>query len=66
MQRWMAAAVDGVIMIAGTIYIVWVANDFLTPFFAFLVTLAVPIAAWSGIYLADHFLRREDYDPVAR
>jgi purine-cytosine permease-like protein len=64
-QRWMAAAVDGVIMIAGTIYIVWVANDFLTPFFAFLVTLAVPIAAWSGIYLADHFLRREDYDPVA-
>jgi len=64
-QRWMAALLDGVIMIAGTIYIVWVANDFLTPFFAFLVTLAVPIAAWSGIYLADHFLRREDYDPVA-
>jgi len=61
-QRWMAAGIDGVIMIIGTIYIVWVADDFLTPFFAFLVTLAVPIAAWCGIYLADLFLRRRDYD----
>lgn len=64
-QRWQAAAIDGVVMIAGTVYIVWFADDFLTPFFAFLVTLAVPIAAWSGIYLADHFLRRRDYDPDA-
>jgi nucleobase:cation symporter-1, NCS1 family len=61
-QRWMAAALDGVIMIIGTIYIVWVADDFLTPFFAFLVTLAVPIAAWCGIYLADLLLRKRDYD----
>ncbi|MEP6667122.1 MAG: allantoin permease, partial [Nocardioidaceae bacterium] len=51
-----------VIMIFGTIYIVWVADDFLTPFFGFLVTLAVPIAAWCGIYLADLLLRRRDYD----
>lgn len=46
--RWVAAAIDGVIMIVGTIYIVWFAGDFLTPFFAFLVTLAVPIAAGAG------------------
>ncbi len=62
LPRWAAAGLDGVIMIIGTIYIVWVADDFLTPFFAFLVTLAVPIAAWCGIYLADLLLRRKDYD----
>ncbi|MBA2773902.1 MAG: cytosine permease [Nocardioidaceae bacterium] len=60
--RWAAAALDGVIMVIGTIYIVWFAGDFLTPFFAFLVTLAVPIAAWCGVFLADLLLRRRDYD----
>jgi len=60
--RWAAAALDGVIMVVGTIYIVWFAGDFLTPFFAFLVTLAVPIAAWCGVFLADLLLRRRDYD----
>ncbi|MDQ3306871.1 MAG: cytosine permease [Actinomycetota bacterium] len=60
--RWVAAAIDGVIMILGTIYIVWFAGDFLTPFFAFLVTLAVPIAAWCGVFLADLLVRRRDYD----
>jgi len=60
--RWMAAAIDGVIMVIGTIYIVWFAGDFLTPFFAFLVTLAVPIAAWCGVFLADLLLRRHAYD----
>jgi purine-cytosine permease-like protein len=64
-QRWMAAALDGVIMIVGTIYIVWYADDFLTPFFAFLVTLAVPISAWCGIFIADLYLRRRDYDGAA-
>jgi purine-cytosine permease-like protein len=63
-QRWMAAGLDGVIMVIGTIYIVWVADDFLTPFFAFLVTLAVPISAWCGIFLADLLLRKRDYDPA--
>ena len=60
--RWVAAALDGVIMILGTIYIVWIADDFLGPFMAFLITLGVPIAAWCGIFLADLLLRRRDYD----
>lgn len=59
--RWMAAGIDGVIMVIGTIYIVWFAGDFLTPFFAFLVTLAVPISAWCGVFLADLMLRRRAY-----
>jgi purine-cytosine permease-like protein len=63
--RWAASALDGAIMVAGTIYIVWVAEDFLTPFMAFLITLGVPIAAWCGVFLADLLLRRRDYDDEA-
>lgn len=59
--RWVAAAIDGVIMIIGTIYIVFVAGDFIGPFQAFLITLGVPIAAWCGIFLADVTLRKRPY-----
>jgi purine-cytosine permease-like protein len=49
-------------MLAGSVYIVFVADDFLGPFMGFLTTLGVPIAAWCGIMLADLTLRRRDYD----
>jgi NCS1 family nucleobase:cation symporter-1 len=65
LPRWGAALLDGVIMVLGTIYIVWVADDFLGPFQAFLITLGVPIASWCGIFLADLALRKRDYDDVA-
>ena len=58
----MAAAIDGVLMVLGTIYIVWVADSFLGLFMAFLIILGVPMAAWCGIFLADLLLRRRDYD----
>ncbi|MFF3906606.1 purine-cytosine permease family protein [Streptomyces sp. NPDC001848] len=60
--RPVAALVDGVLMIAGSVYIVFFADDFLGPFTGFLTTLGVPIAAWCGILLADLALRRRDYD----
>ncbi|MER5448600.1 cytosine permease [Streptomyces sp. NPDC002766] len=60
--RYLAALVDGVLMIAGSVYIVFVADDFLGQFMGFLTTLGVPIAAWCGIMLADLALRRRDYD----
>ncbi|WP_411149794.1 purine-cytosine permease family protein [Streptomyces sp. A30] len=60
--RYLAALVDGVLMIAGSVYIVFVADDFLGQFMGFLTTLGVPIAAWCGIMLADLLLRRRDYD----
>ncbi|MFL6139107.1 MAG: purine-cytosine permease family protein [Frankiaceae bacterium] len=59
--RWTAAGIDGVLMIAGTIYIVWIASDFIGPFQGFLITLGVPIAAWCGVILADLALRRRPY-----
>ncbi|MCD9874959.1 purine-cytosine permease family protein [Streptomyces guryensis] len=60
--RYLAALVDGVLMIAGSIYIVFIADDFLAQFMGFLTTLGVPIAAWCGIMLADLALRRRHYD----
>lgn len=63
--RWVAAGVDGVIAILGTIYVVWVAEDFLGPFMAFLITLGVPVAVWCGVFLADLLLRRRPYDDAA-
>ncbi|WP_200307082.1 purine-cytosine permease family protein [Streptomyces adelaidensis] len=59
--RPLAALVDGVLMIAGAVYIVFFADDFLGPFIGFLTTLGVPIAAWCGVLLADLLLRRRDY-----
>ena len=59
--RYLAAGVDGVIMIAGTIYVVFFGSSFIGEFQGFLITLGVPIAAWCGVMLADVALRRRDY-----
>ena len=60
--RFVAALIDGVIMVAGSIYVVFFADDFLGQFIGFLVTLGVPVAAWCGVMLADVLLRRSAYD----
>jgi purine-cytosine permease-like protein len=61
-RRHIAALIDGMIMLAGTIYVVFIAKDtFLAQFMGFLITLGVPIAAWAGIMLADLASRRRDY-----
>ncbi len=60
--RFAAATVDGVVMIAGTIYVAFFATSFIGPFQGFLITLGVPIAAWAGIFLADMQMRKKDYD----
>ncbi len=59
--RYVAALIDGTIMTLGTIYVVFVAHNFLVQFEGFLITLGVPIAAWCGVMLADIALRRRDY-----
>ena len=70
--RPVAAAIDGVIMTIGAIYVVFFADNFIGPFIGFLITVGVPIAAWCGIFIADLALRRgpyadaELYDPRGR
>ena len=48
-------------MLIGTIYIVWFAPNFFIPFQGFLITLGVPVAAWSAIFVTDVLLRKK-YD----
>jgi NCS1 family nucleobase:cation symporter-1 len=64
-SRPVAAGIDGVLMVLGAVYVVFIAGDFLGPFQGFLITLGVPIAAWLGVFLADLLLRRRDYDQEA-
>ncbi|TFV82817.1 cytosine permease [Blastococcus sp. CT_GayMR16] len=59
--RPVAAMIDGVLMVIGTVAVVFFADDFIGPFQGFLITLGVPIATWCGIMLADIALRRRDY-----
>ena len=71
-RRPVAAAIDGVIMVLGAIYVVFFADNFLVPFQGFLITIGVPIAAWAGVFVADLLIRRgpyadaELYDPRGR
>jgi purine-cytosine permease-like protein len=60
-KRPIAAGIDGAIMLAGTIYIVWFADNFFMPFQGFLITLGVPVAVWSAIFVADVAMRKRDY-----
>jgi len=60
-KRYQAAVIDSLIMLAGTIYIVWVADNFFYPFQGFLITLGVPVAVWSGIFVAEVILRKQPY-----
>lgn len=64
-SRPVATALDGTIMLAGTIAVVFFADSFITPFTGFLTTLGVVIAAWGGVMLADIALRKADYDEPA-
>lgn len=59
--RYAAAGVDGVIMLIGTVYIVFIAKNFLSQFEGFLTTVGVLIAAWCGVFLGDLLLRKKDY-----
>jgi NCS1 family nucleobase:cation symporter-1 len=59
--RPVAAMIDGALMVLGTIFVVFFAENFFFEFQGFLITLGVPIAAWCGIMLADLALRRRDY-----
>jgi purine-cytosine permease-like protein len=61
-KRHVAAGIDGTVMLIGTIYIVWVADSFFYPFQGFLITLGVPIATWSAIFVTDVLLRKRAYD----
>jgi len=60
-KRHIAASFDAFLMLLGVIYFVWIADDFFYPLQGFLITLGVPIATWSAIFVTDVLLRK-NYD----
>ena len=60
-KRHIASSIDALIMLAGTIYIVWFADNFFAPFQGFLITSGVPVAVWSAIFVADVIMRKNPY-----
>jgi purine-cytosine permease-like protein len=66
LPRWAAVAVDGVVMVIGGIYLVFVTPSFFAPLQAFLIVIGVVTAGWSSIFVVDLFrFRRTGYDPRA-
>lgn len=63
--RPLASLIDGVILTAGTVFVVFFSPTFIGPFQSFLITLGVPLAAWAGVMMADITLRKRDYDDAA-
>ena len=61
-KRHIAASFDAILMLIGTIYFVWIADDFFFPFQGFLITLGVPIATWSAIFVTDVLMRKSYHE----
>ena len=63
-KRHTAASFDAFLMLTGAIYFVWIADNFFYPFQGILITMGVPIATWSAIFVTDVLMRRS-YDEGA-
>src|SRR5207247_6356124 len=63
LPRYQSVAIDGVLMIVGNIYLLFVSDNCITPFIGFLIVLGVPLAAWAAIFLIDmaFYRRRTGY-----
>jgi purine-cytosine permease-like protein len=61
-KRYIAASIDAILMLIGTIYFVWIADNFFLPFQGFLITLGVPIAVWSAIFVTDVLMRKSYHE----
>lgn len=58
--RYKSVAFDGVLMVIGNVYILFVARNFISPFISFLISLGILLASWSAIFLADMWVNRRD------
>jgi purine-cytosine permease-like protein len=61
--RYQSVVIDGVLMVAGSLYILFFNESFFLPFQGFLITLGVLLASWAAIFLVDmlRFRLREGY-----
>jgi nucleobase:cation symporter-1, NCS1 family len=53
LPRYQSVVIDGVVMVLGNIYILFIAKNFIAPFESFLIVLGIPLACWSAVFLVD-------------
>lgn len=58
LERYKTVLIDGVLMIAGSVYVMLIAQNFFGPFESFLQLLADGLTAWSAVFLVDMLVRR--------
>jgi purine-cytosine permease-like protein len=51
--RYQSVVIDGILMVAGSLYILFFNESFFVPFQGFLITLGVLLASWAAIFLVD-------------
>jgi nucleobase:cation symporter-1, NCS1 family len=60
--RYKSIVIDSVLLVVGSVYILFFAPSFFAPFEGFLLTVGVALAAWAAIFLVDlGTLRRRGY-----
>ncbi len=59
--RYKSIVIDSVLLVVGSVYILFFAPSFFAPFEGFLFTVGVPLAAWAAIFLVDMWLVRGGY-----
>jgi purine-cytosine permease-like protein len=59
LPRYRTVLVDAALMVVGCSYLLFFSSNFFGPLAGFLVTLGVPLAAWTGIFLVDMFTKRQ-------
>jgi purine-cytosine permease-like protein len=59
LPRYRTVLVDAALMVVGCSYLLFFSSNFFGPLSGFLVTLGVPLAAWTGVFLVDMFTKRQ-------
>ena len=59
LPRYRTVLVDAALMVVGCSYLLFFSTNFFGPLQGFLVTLGVPLAGWTAIFLVDLFTKRQ-------
>ena len=62
LPRVAAAGLTAALTVLGVVYVTFFSDTFIGPFQGFLITLGVPMAVWTGLFIGDVLMRRKDYD----
>lgn len=59
-KQSVAVCINSVLIILAAYYMLFVSDDFMTPFISFLIFCGVFLSAWIAIFITDYFLLRQN------